>query len=71
MRTVLLENVKPGDRLEFPEDQILCRRMQHQAGGPDWTNTYASIAGAFYFLKDGAIAIILMIRRSSAHSHRL
>jgi hypothetical protein len=55
-RTVLLENVKIGDRLGISQKiKSYLGYCNTTPDGPDWTDTYASIAGAFYFLKDGVI----------------
>jgi len=55
-RTILLENVKSGDQIGISQKiKAYVSDCSTSPTGPDWTDTYASIAGAFYFLKDGAI----------------
>jgi hypothetical protein len=55
-RTILLDNVKSGDRIGFSQKiKSYVGDCSTSPTGPDWTDAYASIAGAFYFLKDGEI----------------
>ena len=55
-RTTLLENVKSGDQIGISQKiKSYVGYCNTNPEGPDWTDTYASIAGAFYFLKDGVI----------------
>ena len=50
-KTRLLNNVEVGDEIGISQNIKNCDRDLPF----DWVNTYASIGGSFYFLKDGAI----------------
>jgi hypothetical protein len=55
-RTKLLDYVQTGDQIGISQKiKSYVGDCSTSPTGPDWTDTYASIAGAFYFLKDGNI----------------
>ncbi len=55
-RTELLDYVRIGDQIGVSQKiKSYKETCSTTPTGPDWTDTYASIAGAFYFLNDGDI----------------
>ena len=56
VRTELLNYARIGDQIAISQKiKSYKETCSTTATGPDWTDTYASVAGAFYFLKDGDI----------------
>ncbi|GAB4577936.1 MAG: hypothetical protein Fur0022_06680 [Anaerolineales bacterium] len=56
-RTKLLENLEIGDEIGISQalNHLSNENCATPLTGKDWTKTYASIGGAFYFLEDGLI----------------
>jgi hypothetical protein len=53
-RDKLLANIHLGDSIGFTQEVTALDTNCNYTNGPDWTNAYAAIGGAFMFLRDGA-----------------
>jgi hypothetical protein len=51
----LLNHVQPGDEIRISQEITSFLRDCSTPDSPSWTKTYASIQGAFFFLKNGQI----------------